>query len=120
MGDTFLVLLESSKASAAALTSQEGWSITNLFQNAGTSMKTIGGALLVLLGIIMIVVAGVKIAKGLMSNGQGQPPNWIMIAALLVVGGMFAVGGFNLISDIAAGGEQTIKDLGQNGSKVSP
>ena len=89
------------------------WSITNLFMNAGATMKTVGSALLVLLGIIMIIVAGVKIAKGLMGNSQQQQTNWLMIAALLIVGGMFAVGGFTLISQIAAGGQDTVQSLGE-------
>ena len=100
----------------SALSEESSWSILNLFTNAGKTVQTIGSALLVLLGIVMIVVAGVKIAKALMSNGQGQPPNWIMIIALLIVGGAFAVGGFSLISQIAAGGQQTIKDLGGKGN----
>lgn len=97
---------------ASSVTENTGWSLNNFFANAKSTLYTLGGAFLMVLGVIMIIVAGVKIGKGLMGGQNSQPPNWVMTIVLLIVGGAFAVGGISLISDIASGGQQTIKDLG--------
>lgn len=89
------------------------WSLQNLLQNGQTMVKSLGSALLALLGIIMVVVAGVKIAKGLMGGQNSPPPNWIMIIVLLIVGGAFAATGIGLISNIASGGASQVKKLGE-------
>lgn len=89
------------------------WSLQNLLQNGQTMVKSLGSALLALLGIIMVVVAGVKIAKGLMGGQNSPPPNWIMIIVLLIVGGAFAATGIGLISNIASGGASQVKELGE-------
>ena len=89
------------------------WSLQSLLQNGQTMVKSLGSALLALLGIIMVVVAGVKIAKGLMGGQNSPPPNWIMIIVLLIVGGAFAATGIGLISNIASGGASQVKKLGE-------
>ena len=111
---TILVTLDK-ETSQTGITDNNSWSLQNLFQNAQTMVKSLGGALLALLGIIMVVVAGVKIAKGLMGGQNSPPPNWIMIIVLLVVGGAFAATGITLISKIASGGASQINELGKTG-----
>ena len=111
---TILVTLDG-ETSQTGITDNNAWSLQNLFQNAQTMVKSLGGALLALLGIIMVVVAGVKIAKGLMGGQNSPPPNWIMIIVLLVVGGAFAATGITLISKIASGGASQINELGKTG-----
>jgi hypothetical protein len=103
---------------ASEVTEHTGWSLNNFFANAKTTLYTLGSAFLCVLGVVMIVVAGVKIGKGLMGGQNSQPPNWVMTIVLLLVGGAFAVGGISLISDIASGGQQTIKDLGNDGGST--
>lgn len=106
-------------AAGSSVTENSGWSLNNFFANAKSTLYTLGGAFLMVLGVIMIIVAGVKIGKGLMGGQNSQPPNWVMTIVLLIVGGAFAVGGIGLISDIASGGQQTIKDLGNNGGQAT-
>lgn len=112
---TILVTLDG-ETSQTGIIKNDSWSLQNLFQNAQTMVKSLGGALLALLGIIMVVVAGVKIAKGLMGGQNSPPPNWIMIIVLLVVGGAFAATGITLISKLASGGASQIEELGTSGS----
>lgn len=90
------------------------WSLSKFFESAKTTVQTLGSSLLMVLGVIMIVVAGIKIGKGLMGGQNSQPPNWIMTIILLIVGGAFAVGGIGLLAKIAGGGQQTIEDLGND------
>ena len=115
---TILVTLDG-ETSQTGITKNDSWSLQNLFQNAQTMVKSLGGALLALLGIIMVVVAGVKIAKGLMGGQNSPPPNWIMIIVLLVVGGAFAATGITLISKLASGGASQIEELGKKGGSGS-
>lgn len=109
---TILITLDK-ETEKTGIGNDEKWSLQNLLQNGQTMVKSLGSALLALLGIIMVVVAGVKIAKGLMGGQNSPPPNWIMIIVLLIVGGAFAATGISLISNIASGGAKQIKELGE-------
>lgn len=115
---TILVTLD--ETSQTGISDDNTWSLQNLLQNGQTMVKSLGGALLALLGVIMVVVAGVKIAKGLMGGQNSPPPNWIMIIVLLVVGGAFAATGITLISKIASGGASQINELGKSGGGNAP
>lgn len=109
---TILITLDK-ETEKTGIGNDEKWSLQNLLQNGQTMVKSLGSALLALLGIIMVVVAGVKIAKGLMGGQNSPPPNWIMIIVLLIVGGAFAATGIGLISNIASGGAKQVKELGE-------
>lgn len=114
---TILITLDG-ETDNTGIADDEAWSLQNLFQNAQTMVQSLGSALLALLGIIMVVVAGVKIAKGLMGGQNSPPPNWIMIIVLLVVGGAFAATGITLISSIASGGAKQVRQLGEPGGDI--
>lgn len=92
-----------------------GWDLTTFLGNATTQLKTWGGLLMVLLGVVMVIVAIWQISKGLISHGKTQT-NWFVAIALLLLGGALAgLGGdaaWGWVSGIAAGGKQTIDDLG--------
>lgn len=109
---TILITLDK-ETEKTGIGNETKWSLQNLLQNGQTMVKSLGSALLALLGIIMVVVAGVKIAKGLMGGQNSPPPNWIMIIVLLIVGGAFAATGIGLISNIASGGASQVKKLGE-------
>jgi RsiW-degrading membrane proteinase PrsW (M82 family) len=90
------------------------WDLGSFLQNATNTIKTWGGYLVTLIGVVMIIVSVYQIAKGLIGHGkQGQPTNWFVVIGLLIVGGALSIGGFVWISNIAQGGKKTIEDLGK-------
>lgn len=54
----------------------------------------------IIAGLIMMLAGIIKIAKGLMSHGQGQV-NWVINILLLVVGGLMTFGGFSQVAGFA-------------------
>ena len=84
-----------------------------LLANLIGKSKNYGGGLIIVIGIIMIVVAAFKIGKGLMTQGKpnAQPINWFLCAGLLVVGCMFAFGGFKSMSNLSKSLGTTVDDL---------
>lgn len=87
------------------------WDLGSFLQNATSTLKTWGGYLIILIGVVMVVWSVVMIARGLISHGKTQT-SWPVAIILLILGGAFMVGGFSFVSNIAAGGKQTIEDLG--------
>ena len=96
-------------ASAQTLT-PAAWDLRNFFTNASKYTEEVGGGLLILLGTAGVVWGGVLLIKKLMSN-QDQT-SWLKIIGLIIIGGALMASGFTLISQIAKGGETTIKELG--------
>lgn len=90
------------------------WDLQTLLENAGTYAKNVGGALLVLMGIVGLVWGGTLTIKKLMSSQQDNT-SWGKIILLLIIGGAMASAGFGLVFMIGSGGEKTIKDLGTGG-----
>lgn len=88
------------------------WDLVSFLTNTKNYANVIGGGLISLLGLIIIIVAVVFITKKFFGNGQGQDKSWIVIVVMIIVGGAFLTGGIVLITNIASGGEQTIKELG--------
>lgn len=90
-----------------------GWSINNFLTNLNKNLNLWGGLLIVVVGLIMVLVAVVKIAKGLMSSGRGQT-NWVLNIVLFFIGGALAFGGgWGLVQGISRGGSDTLNDLGK-------
>lgn len=87
------------------------WDLGSFLQNATSTLKTWGGYLIILIGVVMVVWSVVMIARGLISHGKTQV-SWPVTIILLILGGAFMVGGFSFVSNIASGGKQTIEDLG--------
>lgn len=87
------------------------WDLGSFLQNATSTLKTWGGYLIILIGVVMVVWSVVMIARGLISHGKTQT-SWPVAIILLILGGAFMVGGFSFVSNIAAGGKHTIEDLG--------
>lgn len=90
-----------------------GWSINNFLTNLNKNLNLWGGLLIVVVGLVMVIVAVVKIAKGLMSSGRGQT-NWVLNIVLFFIGGALAFGGgWSLVRGISQGGSDTLNDLGK-------
>lgn len=90
-----------------------GWSINNFLTNLNKNLNLWGGLLIVVVGLVMVIVAVVKIAKGMMSSGRGQT-NWVMNIVLFFIGGALAFGGgWGLVQGISQGGSDTLNDLGK-------
>ena len=96
------------------------WDLGSFLQNATNTLKTWGSYVIILIGVVMIIASVYQIAKGLMSQGKGQPPNWAVTIILLILGGAFMVGGFSFVSNIASGGKTTIDQLGNGGGTILP
>lgn len=96
---------------AENINANDQWSIDNFLQNVIISLKKWGGYIVILVGVVMIICAVYQIAKGLISHGKTQV-NWVVAILLLIIGGAFAAGGWDLITNIAGGGANTINDLG--------
>lgn len=90
------------------------WNLEQFAENAKEKIAQWGGLIIILLGLLMMVVGAVKIGKGLMTHGQGQPTNWVINILLVVAGGCFAVFGFNLFRNF---GEMAAQDLEQLGTQ---
>lgn len=88
------------------------WNLGDFVKNSKEKIAEWGGAIIVIMGLIMMLVGAVKIGKGLMSHGQGQPPNWVINILLVVAGGAFTIFGFGLFKNF---GEMAAQDLEQLG-----
>ena len=91
--------------------------IGQMLSNGKNLLKTWGSAVIIILGVIMIVIAGVQIFKGLATQRGQQQANWVMTILLLFIGAAFALGGFNLLYQFGAAGKNTAEDL--SGSTVT-
>ncbi len=87
------------------------WDLTTFLKNSTVQLKKWGAALIAIIGVVLIIVAIVQIAKKFISP-QGAPGGWAMPIVCFIVGGAFLIGGWNLVASIARGGQKTIEDLG--------
>lgn len=85
--------------------------IIKFLDNSAKYLKKIGHYAMILIGVVLIIVAVVQIAKGLAGGGRGQV-NWVMSIACLLVGGMLIFGGWNLAAKVAKMGQGTLEQLG--------
>lgn len=85
--------------------------IITFLDNSAGYLKKVGHYIMVLAGVILVIVAVVQIAKGLAGGGRGQV-NWVMSITCLLVGGMLIFGGWNLATNLASMGADTINELG--------
>ena len=68
------------------------WEVNNLLNNLTSKLRGWGGALMIVIGVVMCLVGIFKIAQGLISHGKTQV-NWVLNITLIVVGALFCVGG---------------------------
>lgn len=87
------------------------WDLTTFLNNATAQLKTWGGALICLVGIVMIIVAVVQIARKFIAP-QGAPGGWAMPIVCFIIGGALLAGGWSMVASMAKGGQKTLEDLG--------
>ena len=87
------------------------WDLTSFLDNSKEQLQTWGGALIMIIGVVMIIVAIFQIAKKFISP-QSAPGGWAGPIVCLIVGGALLAGGWTFVSNIAQGGKKTIEDLG--------
>lgn len=87
------------------------WDLLSFLENATNYVRLAGGSALALMGTVGVIWGGVLLIKKLMATQQDQT-SWGKVGGLILVGGALMVGGFSLLSTIAAGGRATIEDLG--------
>ncbi len=80
------------------------------FDNSKSAIKSWGGSFIGLIGAFMLVAAAVLICKAFIQHGRGQT-NWLMLLGMIIVGGCFFVGGFDIMDSLANVGKQTLNDL---------
>ena len=90
-----------------------GKDVVKMAENAGYYIQDIVKYVIAIIGIILILVALVQIAKGLASGGKGQV-NWVMSIGCLLVGGLLLFGGWNLLSNVSLIGADTVDTLTGN------
>lgn len=92
------------------------WDLGSFLTNATSVGRSWGGLLLILIGVVAVVAAGVLFVKGLFGKAakgqQATPVSWVAIFLLLIVGGALITGGFNFVANISSGGQATIEALG--------
>lgn len=112
------------------MTSPLTFDITQFGTNLYEKLREWGNILVIIIGVVMMIVAVWQIAKGLIQHGKAQV-SWAVAIALLIIGGALAsfgasgiadpdAGAWKWIEDIAAGGKETINDLGGTGTGTGP
>ena len=99
-------------STAAPLLEDEAanFDILSFMQNLAGYLKNIGHVFMIVIGVVLVIVAVVQIAKGFASGGRGQV-NWVMSIACLLVGGLLIFGGWNTATWIASVGNGTIDQI---------
>lgn len=106
-------LMTSSAASYGA------WDINALLNGLNSTLRQWGGLFVVIVGLVMVIVAVIKIAKGLISHGKSQT-NWVINIVLFFVGGALCFGGgWDLIQGISQGGDATLQQIGEAGASTT-
>lgn len=88
------------------------WDWESLFKNGESTAKTVGGAALGALGIIVLIVAGVYLAMvGLSKRSKGQ---YVWQAVIgIIIGGVLTAGGVSLLTSVSQGSYKSVKELGE-------
>lgn len=80
-----------------------------MLDNAVKLIQDWGGAFLIIMGAIGLVMAGYNIITGLMS--ENKQVNWVKQIILITFAGALLVGGFGLMQAFGDLGQNTIKGL---------
>lgn len=89
------------------------WSISGLLKAFRQSVTGYVQIIIVAIGVVMVGVGVYQIAKNLISHGKGQT-NWVVTAALIMVGGMLMLsGGWTVLEDIGTGSKNTLDNMGK-------
>lgn len=92
------------------------WSLQEMLDNAKPMLEKLGGGFLVLLGVVLIIYAGILVFKAIAGGQQSgsKASLWGKVILAFTFGGVLAFGGYSLLEKVAKGGEETLKMLGGN------
>ena len=89
------------------------WDIVSLLTNTKSLGKVIGGAVIGLIGVILLIVGGVFVGIKLWGNPQsGVTKSWLIIGLMILIGGAMLTGGWTLLENVSSGGQKTVEELG--------
>lgn len=90
------------------------WDVGSFLENLKSKGEEWGGLALMFFGVVLLLAFAFKLGTKLLANqqNQGQQASWMTIGLLLLFGGALTTGGWNLISEVGSGGQQTVEDLG--------
>lgn len=78
--------------------------------NSHSALLTMGGGMLLLMGVISIIWGALLMIKKLM-GGYGYGESWGKVTFLLITGGLLTLGGGSLFRNAATGAEDEVNDL---------
>ncbi len=70
--------------------------ITDVLNNTASLVRTVGSGVVVFLGILLIIASVMQMVKAFASGNSRA--DWLMIMLCLFVGGIFAIGGWNMLT----------------------
>lgn len=87
-----------------------GDSVSKVINSVGNAVTSWATPILFLVGAILVIVAIIKIGKGLMSHGQGQV-NWPMNIACLLIGALLIAASSGMFARLKQAGSTLNNDL---------
>lgn len=92
-----------------------GWDLISALNNTGSFGKKVGGAIIIVLGIILITYGAFKVFKAITGREGSEGPQWFKAFLAIVAGGAMEFGAWALFESIANGGQTTVSQLGGGG-----
>lgn len=88
------------------------WDLLSFLENSQKYGTLFGAGLVTLIGLILIIVAIVFLAKKFLSGQQSQGAGWAKIIVMGMIGGALMAGGIAWVVDVAQGLGGSVNDLG--------
>lgn len=112
-GSVGMTLLAQPSGDIGRSDSGGGWDLIEFFSNGQSYAEKAGGAFLGLVGVFCLLFAGWKIFQKLINEQSRE--SWGKIVGLFGLGGVLLFGGYQMLSDLAEGGKDTVDNFGDNG-----
>ncbi|PZU04648.1 MAG: hypothetical protein DI630_00600 [Gordonia sp. (in: high G+C Gram-positive bacteria)] len=93
-----------------------GWDLVEFFTNGQSYAEKAGGAFLGVVGVLCLLFAGFKAFQKL-TNEQSRE-SWAKVVGLIGLGGVLTFGGYQMLSDLAEGGKDTVDNFGDTGGSA--
>ncbi|WP_143542964.1 hypothetical protein [Rhodococcus sp. NCIMB 12038] len=93
--------------------SDGGWDLVEFFANGQSYAEKAGGGFLGVVGVFCLLFAAWKVFQKL-TNEQSRE-SWGKVVGLVGLGGVLLFGGYQMLSDLAEGGKDTVDNFGDNG-----
>lgn len=91
--------------------------LVDIIKSAKSNINSVVGAVVGVLGAILVAYGVFRVWKNLTSN---QPGSWVKAIACILIGGFMMAGSYSTITDTASAGNDTINSIakGQNASST--